>query len=146
MRKGPFTEFVAIEKFQVEVSRLCFGHPLRVRHGVYRFLPGDVFAVIRHLWLPDGRQHHTLAVVQALSHGAEGMIVPNVWPAVDIYAVVDQSGPAGQDGNFDRFLQFIQAIGRLGVDMSEVNPNYWRQASHRLMLRQRLPAPPGKAA
>ena len=146
MRTGPFTEFVAIEKFEVEVSRLCFGHPVRTRNRVYRFLPGNIFAVMRHLWLPDGQQHHALAVVQALGHGAEGTIVPNVSPAVTVYAVVDQSGPAGLDGNFDQFLEFIQAVGQFGIDMSEVNPNYWRQASHRLMLRQRLSPPPGKAA
>jgi len=148
------TTFFAIEKLNVEVNRLCFGCPIaqrRKRNGpdvscVYRFHPGSVFGIARHLWRPDGRQHHILAIVEASASVGEGILVPNISPLVRIHALVAQSEPAGQGGSFDRFLGFIQSMDRSGIALPEINPDYWRQAAYGLMLHQRLLLPPGSAS
>ena len=155
MRKMCFTEFVARDEFAVGVDRLCFGHPIaRSAHErssarvprLYRFRPGQVFAVACQRWHPDGRQHRVLAVVEASNDRTRGFPIPGISSAVLVHAMVDQTGPAGHGGGVDRLLTLIQSIKLSGTDPAVLPASYWREASYWVMLQQRPPMPPRKAA
>jgi hypothetical protein len=155
MRKMSFTEFVARDEFAVGVDRLCFGHPIarpaRERSSardprLYRFLPGQIFAVVCQRWHPDGRQHRVLAIVETLNDRTRGFALPGISSAVSVHAMVDQTGPAGHGGGVDRLLTLIQSIKLSGRDPAVLPASYWREASYWVMLQQRPPMPPRKAA
>jgi hypothetical protein len=155
MRKMHLTEFVARDEFAVAVDRLCFGRPTTqpvrqrssLRHPCrYSFLPGQVFAVVCQRWRPDGRQHRMMAVVETLNDRNRGFDLPGISSAVLVHAMVDQTGPAGHGGGVDRLLSLIQSIKLSGVDPAVLPASYWREASYWVMLQQRPPRPPRKAA
>ena len=155
MRKSSFTEFVARDEFAVGVDRLCFGHPIarpaRERSSarvprLYRFRPGQVFAVACQRWHPDGRQHRVLAIVESLEDQKRGFVLPAISSAVLVHAMVDQIGPAGHGGGVDRLLTLIHSIKLSGIDPVSLPTSYWRDASFWVMLQQRPPMPPRKVA
>jgi hypothetical protein len=155
MCKTYFTEFVARDEFAVAVDRLCFGHPLertsRDRSSgrvarLYRFQPNQVFAIVSQRWRPDGRQHRVLAIVETLTQRANGFLVPGISSKVFVHAMVDQTGPAGHGGGVDRILTLIDSIKLSGMDPTALPAAYWRDASFWVMLQQRPPMPPRKAA
>jgi hypothetical protein len=155
MRKSSFTEFIARDEFAVGVDRLCFGRPAARPVGkrssarlprVYRFLPGQIFAIVCQRWYPDGRQHRVLAIVESLDGQKRGFILPAISSAVLVHAMVDQIGPAGQGGGVDRLLTLFHSIKLFGVDPASLPASYWREASFWIMLQQRPPMPPRKVA
>jgi hypothetical protein len=154
MPKPTFTDFVVCDEFEVAVDRLCFGRPAaRICKSkgtrapcLYRFPAGQVFAIIWQRWHSDGRQHRAIAIVETSDDPTIGVLLPSISRAVTVHAMVDQGGPAGQGGGVDRLLLLIQSIERLGVNPADVPASYWRPASFQIMIRQRPPMPPTKAA
>jgi hypothetical protein len=154
MRKPSFTTFIARDEFEAVVERLCFGRPAsRISKMTsarasrsYRFLPGEIFAVVWQEWQPDGRQHRAMAIVETLSDPTKGVLLPGIFPAVAVHAMVDQGGQAGQGGAVDRFLLLVQSIELAGINPADVPANYWRHASYQIMVRQRPVMPPKTVA
>jgi hypothetical protein len=153
MRKICFTEFVARDEFAVGVDRLCFGHPIappsRGRSNtrvprIYRFLSGQVFAIVCQRWHPDGRQHRVLTIVESLEDQKRGFVLPGISSAVLVHAMVDQIGPAGHGGGVDRLLALIHSVKLSGIDPVTLPSSYWRDASFWVMLQQRPPMPSRK--
>ena len=144
MSKPSLTRFVSRENSIVR-EQLCFGTPVAQEchcfpEGVgvaYRFLPGQVFGVVRWERHTDGRQHWVLAVVQALRNPGDGFALTGIDPEVAVHAMIDQHTPAGQEGAVDEFLDLIDRIKRSGKDPAKISARYYRAASYRIMLGER---------
>ena len=65
--------------------------------------------------------------------------LPGIRPAVGVIVVIDQDGPAGQDGTVDRMLDLIDSVRRSGCDPARLPPRCWREAAYHLMFRHELP-------
>jgi hypothetical protein len=105
---------------------------------VYHFRPGQIFGVVWWRRYPDDRQHRAVAIVQALGDDQTGHELPSIHTAVAVHAIVDQHGPAGQDGAVDLLLDLIQDLKHRGQKLEKLPPAYWTEAVHRIMLHPAL--------
>jgi hypothetical protein len=133
------THFIARFVPRSRLDGLCFGTPThhhRQRQGrtIHQFRPGQIFGVIWWRWCPDDRQHRTLAIVQALGNGQAGHQLPGIKKAVAVHAIVDQHGPAGQDGAVDLLLDLIEDLKHRGQKPEQLPPIFWTDAVHRILL------------
>ncbi len=121
------------------LDSLCFGKP-SMHHeesrgrSVYHFHPGQIFGVFwwrRHV---DDRQHRAVAIVQALGNDQMGHELPGIHAAVAVYAIVDQHGPAGQDGAVDLLLDLIQDLRERGRKPEKLPAVFWTDAVHHILL------------
>ncbi len=137
------------------VWRLCFG--TAAHQGLvpgeteprmaYEFLPGQVFGIVWWRRSRHGRQHWTLAIVQAAqppgNRGADTPYpldeLPGLNRPVGVIVMLDQSAAAGQDGTVDRMLELVESVRKQGIDPALVTPSYWCQAAHAITLRRRVP-------
>lgn len=137
------TRFVARYVPRSRFDGLCFGtptnhHEKRKGHNVYHFRPGQIFGVVWWRRYPDDRQHRAVAIVQALARDQVGHELPGIHTAVAVHAIVDQHGPAGQDGAVDMLLDLIEDLKSGGQDPERLSPDYWTNAVHRILLHPAL--------
>jgi hypothetical protein len=121
------------------LDSLCFGspaiqHPEARGHSVYHFHPGQMFAVLWWRRHPNDRQHRAVAVVEALGTDQMGHELPGIHHAVAVHAIVDQHGPAGQDGAVDLLLDLIQDLKNRGKRLETLPAKFWTDAVHRILL------------
>ncbi len=143
MRPICLTRFVARYVPRSRLVSLCFGTPAnhhdeRKGRSVYHFRPGQVFGVVWWRRYPDDRQHRAVAIVQALGSDQTGHELPSIHTAVAVHAIVDQHGPAGQDGAVDLLLDLIQDLKHRGQKLEKLPPAYWTEAVHRILLHPAL--------
>jgi hypothetical protein len=118
---------------------LCFGAPAhqhqeRDWRNVYHFHPSQIFAVFWWRRYSDDCQHRAIAIVQALGMDQTGHEIPGVNAPVAVHAIIDQHGPAGQDGAVDLLLDLIQNLKGRGRKVETLPPSYWVQAVHHILL------------
>ncbi len=139
MRSIRLTRFVARYVPRSSLDGLCFGAPAnqpaeREGRSVYHFRPGQIFGVVWWRRYPEDRQHRAVAIVQALGSDQTGHELPGIHSAVAVHAIVDQHGPAGQDGAVDLLLDLIEYLKRRGQEPEKLPPSYWTQAVHHILL------------
>jgi hypothetical protein len=93
-----------------------------------------MFAVLWWRRRPNDRQHRAVAVVQALDGDQTGHELPGIHHAVAVHAIVDQHGPAGQDGAVDLLLDLIQDLKHRGRKLEKLPATFWTDAVHRILL------------
>jgi hypothetical protein len=54
---------------------------------------------------------------------------------VAVLAIVDQHGPAGQDGAVDLLLDLIEDLKHGGQDPEKLPPTYWARTVHHILLQ-----------
>ena len=140
MRSIRLTRFVAHYVPRSRFDGLCFGTPAHQheeRRGrtIYHFLPGQIFGIVWWRRHPDDRQHRAVAIVQALGQEQTGHELPGIHTPVAVHALVDQHGPAGQDGPVDQLLDLIQDLKHRGPEPESLPPTYWAETVHRILLR-----------
>ena len=127
------------------IRRLLFGRPAEQdRSGpdtVYRFTPGDIFAAVWWRRLSGGRQHRILAVLGGLEDPPARIILPGLKLRTPIQVMLDQHGPAGQDGAIDEFTDHVYRLQRAGIDPADLTPGYYRRAACAIMSLRRPPYP-----
>ena len=144
MRASEWTEFVTQDR-PGRIDRLCFGNPEEVndqRRGdslrqVYRFRPGQRFGVVWWRRYSDRSQKRTLMIAEATG----ACTTPKIWlpgfeGAVTIHLMLEQLGPAGQDGVVDHFLDLIGLLRCNRIDPTRVIPTYYRELAYRIMAGQ----------
>ena len=139
MRSTRLTRFIARYVPGSSFDNLCFGDPVEERverkdRQVYHFRPGQIFGVVWWRRNADGDQHRALAVVQALPHDRIGHDLPGIHAGVAVHAMVDQHGPAGQDGAVDLILDLIQEMKSRGQNPAALPPTYWTETAHHILL------------
>ena len=139
MRPVRLTRFVSRYVPCRKLDSLCIGKPAMHHEesrgrSVYHFHPGQMFGVFWWRRHPDDRQHRAVAIVQALGSDQIGHEVPGIHSAVAIHAMVDQHGPAGQDGAVDLLLDLIQDIRARGQKLEMFPASFWMDAVHRIQL------------
>jgi hypothetical protein len=72
--------------------------------------------------------------VQAIGSDQTGHELPGLHAAVAVHAMVDQHGPAGQDGAVDLLLDLIQDLRARGRKLEELPASFWTDAVHRILL------------
>ncbi len=145
MRSIRLTRFVSRHIAQTSFDGLCFGAPAHQHEeagwrSVYHFHPSQIFGVIwwrRHC---QHRQHRVIAIVQALDIDQMGYEVPAINATVAVHALVDQHGPAGQDGAVDLLLDLIQDLKQRGRKLETLTPSYWVEAVRHIQLQPVRPA------
>ncbi len=140
MRSIRLTRFVTRYVPRSSLDGLCFGAPAnqheeREGHSVYHFRPGQIFGVVWWRRYPEDRQHRTVAIVQALGIDQSGHELPGIHSAVAVHAIVDQHGPAGQDGAVDLLLDLIEDLKLRGRKPEKLPPSYWTKAVHDILLQ-----------
>jgi hypothetical protein len=143
MRPIRLTRFTARYVPRRRLDCLCLGKPVqhheeRSGQTVYHFRPGQVFGVVWWRRHPDDRQHRAVAIVEALGRDQPGHELPGIQAAVAVHAIVDQDGPAGQDGAVDALLDLIQELKQRGHEPEKLPSNYWTEAVHQILLRPAL--------
>jgi hypothetical protein len=123
LRPIRLTRFVARYIPRSKLDGLCFGAPANQheeRNGrrVYHFRPDQIFGVMWWRRYPDDRQHRAVAIVQALASDQTGHELPDIRAAVAVHAIVDQHGPAGQDGAVDLLLDLIEDLKQRGQKLN----------------------------
>ena len=138
MRRTQLTHFTATSIPHLRIDALSFGAPVCSyrKHGrtVYQFRPGQIFGVVWWRHCADDRQHRAAAIVQALASKKVGRHMPGIHEAVAVHAIVDQHGPAGQDGAVDLLLDLIQDLKHRGQKPEQLPLAYWAVASIRILL------------
>jgi len=137
------TRFVSRYVPRSRLDGLCFGTPANhheERKGctVYHFRPGQIFGVLWWRRYPDDRQHRAIAIVEAIGSGQTGHELPSIHSPVTVHAIVDQHGPAGQDGAVDLLLDLIQDLKQRGQNPAELPPTYWPKVVHLILLHPAL--------
>ena len=89
---------------------------------------------LRQIWLRQSGRG-AVAIVEALSRDQAGHELPGIEAAVAVHAIVDQDGPAGQDGAVDALLDLIQELKQRGREPEKLPSNYWTEAVHQILLR-----------
>lgn len=143
MRPIRLTRFVARYVPCSRLDGLCFGAPTnhheeRKGRSVYHFRPGQIFGVVWWRRYSDDRQHRAVAIVQALKPDQTGHELPGIHTPVAVHAIVDQHGPAGQDGAVDLLLDLIQDLKQRGQHLEKLPPTYWTEAVHHILLHPAL--------
>jgi len=129
------------------LARLGFGRPVSedIVHGpygaetIYHFVPGELFCLVWWRRRPDGNQHWTLVILETPCTPNVGHVLPNIHPAVIVHAMVDQHGPAGQEGNVDQMLYLIQSTQDRGIEPWRLPTTYWQEAAWRIVLGETPP-------
>lgn len=139
MRSVHLTRFISRYVPRSSLDALCFGQPVKQhedRDGrqVYHFRPGQVFGVVWWRRYSDDRQHRAVAIVEALGRDQAGHELPSIRSVVALHAIVDQHGPAGQDGAVDLLLDLIDDLKRQGQKLEEFPPAYWTDAVLHILL------------
>lgn len=139
MRKSQFTRFVAEHRAGSKTDSLAFGNPAcqrvdRQGRTTYDFRAGHRFGVVWWRQYPDQRQHRTLAIVEALSSGTVGRLVPGIRPGVIVHVVVRQQGPAGQDEAVDQLLDLINDLKARGRNPAQMPAKFWIDTAEELLL------------
>jgi hypothetical protein len=137
------TRFVSRHVPRSSLDGLCFGAPVnqdeeREGRNVYHFRPGQIFGVFWWRRYPEDRQHRAVAIVQALGNDQTGHELPSIHSAVAVHAIVDQHGPAGQDGAVDLLLDLIEDLKLRGQEPEQMPPSYWTEAVHHILLHPTL--------
>ena len=143
MSMPPLTRVLSVE-FPDRLTVLGFGIPFsedRVSdisgtQTVRYFSAGSIFAMVWWQRLPRGRQHRTLAILEAPLLRGAGDTVPEIHPRAIVHVFMDQYGPAGQERSVDRMLDLIQAVRKQEIEPAHVAANYWRHAGQRILMRQ----------
>lgn len=144
MRSNRLTRFVARYVPGSMADCLCFGEPVHQhdepnppsRRTVYHFRPGQLFGILCWRRYPLDYQHRLLAVVEATSAGRGGQLLPGIYPGVKVHTIVDQQGPAGQEGSVDQLLDLIQDLKEHGQNPAELPPSFWTQTGNDVLLHQ----------
>lgn len=141
MRPDQLTRFSARHIAGSMADCLCFGDPIRREFGrngraIHYFRPGQIFAVVWWRRYSPDRQHRTLAIVEALSVGNVGRVLPGIHPAAAVHVLVRQYGPAGQDEAVDRLLDLIEDLKHWGRNPAEMPAAFWTVAAQELLLCQ----------
>jgi hypothetical protein len=139
MRPARLTQFIACFVPRSRLDGLCFGtpthhHPQRQGRTVYHFCSGQIFGVVWWRRCLDDRQHRIFAVVQALGNRQAGHELPGIKKAVAVLAIVNQDGPAGQDGAVDLLLDLVEDLKHRGQKPEHLPPIFWIDAVHRILL------------
>jgi hypothetical protein len=139
LRSSHLTRFVSRYVPHSSLERLCFGAPANQHEehegqSVYHFHPGQIFGVVWWRRFPADRQHRAVAIVQALRDDQSGHDLPGIHSAVAVHAIVDQHGPAGQNGTVDLLLDLIEDVKARGQDPAKLPPKYWTKVVHRILL------------
>lgn len=138
MRRTQLTHFTSTSIPHSRVDALSFGTPVSSyrKHGrtVYQFRPGQIFGVVWWRHCADDRQHRAAAIVQAIDSHYAGRHMPGIQKPVAVHAIVDQHGPAGQDGAVDLLLDLIEDLKRRGRKPEQLPLTYWAEASLRILL------------
>jgi hypothetical protein len=139
LRAIRLTRFVSRYVSHCSFDGLCFGAPAhhheeRERRGVYHFHPSQVFGVLWWRRYPHDRQHRALAIVQALGADEAGHELPGIHGHVAVHGIVDQYGPAGQDGSVDLLLDLIHDLKLRGREVETLPPSFWTEAVHHILL------------
>lgn len=142
VRSSRLTRFVARYVTGSMADCLCFGdpdhhHDERRGHTNYHFRPGQLFAVVWWRRYSEDRQHRALAVVEALAAGKSGHVLPSIDCAVAVHAIVDQHGPAGQDGAVDQFIDLVQELKHRRQNPATMPASYWTETAQRILLCQK---------
>ncbi|HVT89410.1 MAG TPA: DUF2840 domain-containing protein [Tepidisphaeraceae bacterium] len=139
MRSSRLTRFIARYVRGSLADCLCFGDPVNhheERHGhtSYHFRPGQLFAVVWWRRHSEDRQHRAFAVVEALAAGKSGHVLPSIDAPVAIHAIVDQHGPAGQDGAVDQFIDLVHELKHRSQNPAAMPASYWIETAQRILL------------
>lgn len=106
------TTFLARYLPGIGVVQLVWGEPTSAsgrhleREGqiLYTFNPQSCFGSLWYWREGSGRPHRVLAIVRALENPLEGVVLPGIFPAVEVRVLVEQSGPLGNPGPVDDLL------------------------------------------
>ncbi|MDA8378936.1 MAG: hypothetical protein M0Z50_18240 [Planctomycetia bacterium] len=82
----------------------------------------------------DGRQHRVLAVLEALETSKIGVRVPDVSAKVLVHALIEQEGPAGDDGPVDGFLLLLDQIRDGGSEPEKLPSLIFRMLGHHIQM------------
>jgi hypothetical protein len=139
LRSIRLTRFVSRYVSHSSWDGLCFGAPAHhheehERRSVYHFHPSQIFGVLWWRRCSEDRQHRALAIVQAVSADEAGHELPGIHGGVAVHAIVDQYGPAGQDGSVDRLLDLIDDLKLRGRKIETLPPSFWIEAVHHILL------------
>ena len=96
------------------------------RRSISSFIPGSVFAFVRWVSNDFGTIVSRMDIVRAVEPGARFQTLPFVRPGGEILLRVN-GWP-----KVERVLQLIDGIEALGIDASDVAPDYWRHLHNRL--------------
>jgi hypothetical protein len=88
----------------------------------------------------DGRQHRSVAVVEAISDRLRGRALPDIYPEVTVHVQIEQAGPPGSDGPIDLFLDHLDDMRRCGQDPALMPADYWKGAASGILRADDLPA------
>lgn len=144
MRPNRLTRFVARYVPGSMADCLCFGDPVQQhdeptspnRRTLYHFRPGQLFAILCWRRYSEDRQHRVLAVVEAMPAGRSGRFLPGIHPGAKVHAIVDQHGPAGQEGAVDQLLDLIQDLKEHGQNPGDLPPAFWAQTAQDILVHQ----------
>jgi SAM-dependent methyltransferase len=112
-----------------------FGHHaeeqiLDKRRRILSFAPGSIFAFVRWTSNDFGTVISRIDVLQAVARAQRCATVPYVRPGGDI--LLRLSGWP----RVERVLQIVDAIEALGIDPTDVAPDYWHQVHNRLSVNE----------
>ena len=142
MKLQATTRLLAYDQPGQRICRLCFGSPIsqrQVQHSdyvetIHDFLPTQRFGVVWWNRRGDGNQHRVLAVLEALETSKIGVRVPDVSAKVLVHALIEQEGPAGDDGPVDRFLLLLDQIRDGGSEPEKLPSLIFRMLGHHIQI------------
>lgn len=114
-------------------NRIRFGRPAAERildrhRRVVSFAPGSIFCFVRWAANDYGTILSRADIVRAVAAGEPYQTLPFVRPGGDILLRVDGWSKV------ERVLQVIDAVEALGIDATDVAPDYWRHVHNRLTV------------
>src|SRR5208282_1598106 len=117
---------------------LRFGHPIsEAPHSRYQryayFVPHAVFATLRWHGNDYGTILWQLSILRAVVPWESAFRVADVDPGAEVLLRV-----SGKE-NIRRILSLILRIQARKIDVTTVNPNYWRTVQNRLIARDLVP-------
>lgn len=146
MQLQPPTQLFAYDHPGRRICRLCFGDPIKQRQiqrpdyieTIHDFLPTQVFGVVWWSRRSEGQQHRMLAVLEALETAKIGARMPDVSAKVLVHTMLQQEGPAGNDGVIDRFLLLLDQIRDSGSEPNKLPAVLFHMIGRHIQLSQRF--------
>jgi hypothetical protein len=131
-RPAPFTTLVDLTWRQKKIEhwirfgRKSYEQILDRHRSVVGFAPDSIFAFVRWAANDFGTVISRIDIIRAVHRGEPFQTLPFVRPGGEILVKVE-SWPT-----VERVLQHIDAIGSIGIDPADVDPDHWRNVHHYL--------------
>jgi hypothetical protein len=124
----------------IRFGRVAEEQILDKRRRVVSFTPGSIFAFVRWTSNDFGTVISRIDILRAVAPGQRCTTVPYIRPGGDI--LLRLSGWP----KVERVLQIIDSVEMLGIDPSDVAPDYWHHVHNRLSVNEvpRSYAPRGR--